>query len=512
MVSILYFVSHFQLDYNACAKIRFRLVTLFSMRYFLTQIIIAHAFGKRYELPIPLALFVFGGAAIVLVTFLLILPTKVKHQKSESPKADLQIIRPLNRIWAAISLILFAALVVCGIFGSQEIPENIVPTIFWLVVWIAVPLSCGAIGNWTTNLNPFANITKTFAAPKFRQAVLARKNPLEWPAWLGWWAAALLFFAIACGELIFNQTATLPAVTATILLTYAVVCGFLGLIFGDMWLQKGEIFSVLFSTWGKIGYYRFGSNGKRGLAGGLSIPFEARPSRIAFVLLLLVSVSFDGLLATPLWSNFEHRLPVSFIPGTLDYEILAIIIFLLLAVAIWCVFYGFATAVRAAGKLTTSRTATLAGLLPSLLPISFGYLLAHNIEYLMINGQLLFPLIDNPTGQKSWPIHLPYPFNDSFEPNIHLLPSAFYWYFSVAVIIIVHVIAVVLAHRHLQHATTREHLARRAEYPWIAAMVLYTMFSLWLLAQPLVKEKSTSYIAPAHTTYSALTRHVRTAT
>jgi len=29
---------------------------------------------------------------------------------------------------------------------------------------------------------------------------------------------------------------------------------------------------------------------------------------------------------------------------------------------------------------------------------------------------------------------------------------------------------------------------RRAEWPWIAAMVGYTMTSLWLLAQPIVQE------------------------
>jgi hypothetical protein len=29
---------------------------------------------------------------------------------------------------------------------------------------------------------------------------------------------------------------------------------------------------------------------------------------------------------------------------------------------------------------------------------------------------------------------------------------------------------------------------RGSEYPWLAAMVAYTMLSLWLIAQPLVKE------------------------
>jgi hypothetical protein len=54
------------------------------------------------------------------------------------------------------------------------------------------------------------------------------------------------------------------------------------------------------------------------------------------------------------------------------------------------------------------------------------------------------------------------------------------------------VIAVFLAHQHLGSMTKDEFRARRSEYPWVVAMVLYTMLSLWLLAQPLVKEKPTT--------------------
>ena len=35
--------------------------------------ILAHAFGARYDLPIPLLLFVLGGALVVIFSFLLVL-------------------------------------------------------------------------------------------------------------------------------------------------------------------------------------------------------------------------------------------------------------------------------------------------------------------------------------------------------------------------------------------------------------------------------------------------------
>ena len=127
------------------------------------------------------------------------------------------------------------------------------------------------------------------------------------------------------------------------------------------------------------------------------------------------------------------------------------------------------------------------------MPIAFGYLLAHNLQYVLVSGQLLFPLIGNPPGMDSWPLHLPYPFNDSYEVHAHFLPNGFYWYLDVVVIVVVHIIAVVLAHdflgRRTQSAKESPKLARRAEYPRIVAMIAYTSLSLWLLAQPLTASK-----------------------
>jgi hypothetical protein len=257
----------------------------------------------------------------------------------------------------------------------------------------------------------------------------------------------------------------------------------MSLIFGRAWLQKGEFFSVLFNTWGRLGYFRFGAPGRRGFLGGLDAAFSAHPSRICFVVLLLASVSFDGLLSTPLWSNIQRSLGADQ-PG---YEFVQLLVFLLVAALLLGVFSAFAVAVSRAGRRRDTAFEALSGLLPSLLPISFGYLLAHYLQYLLINGQLMFPLLGNPVGSDSWPLQFPYPFNDSYEPNVHILTSGMAWYIAVTVIVIVHILAVVLAHRHLSAASDAEVDAHRAEYPWIAAMVGYTMLSLWLLAQPLVK-------------------------
>jgi hypothetical protein len=459
--------------------------------------VLLHAFGARYDLPVPLWLFVTGGAAVVFASFLFVLPRAVPVEGvayfPDRPPMPRVSIPP-----GVIAGLVLLLLIVIGIGGSQEIPENILPTTFWIGIWIAIPLSCGLLGDWTRKVNPFAALARAADRPGLRQTVLGGP-PLSWPSWLGWWPAALLFFLTACGELIYNQTATEPAVTALALLAYAFFNLVVGLVFGsEVWIERGEMFSVLYNTWGRLGFFRFGAPGTRGFLGGLKARFEPVVSRITFVLLLLMSVSFDGLLATPAWKHARDQLPGSIAPGTVAYELLTTLAFIALVLLAWLLFGGFAWAVKKAGSLEGSILDVLGGLTPSLVPIAFGYLFAHNAEYLAINGQLLLPLLGNPPGGASnwfinlitslglpYPFH--YPFNDSYEVNKNLLPSSVVWYTQVALIILVHVAAVVLAHDYVTRAARTKERAQRAEWPWIAIMVGYTMSSLWLLAQPLVK-------------------------
>jgi hypothetical protein len=257
----------------------------------------------------------------------------------------------------------------------------------------------------------------------------------------------------------------------------------MGAAFGtDAFRARGELFSVLFGAWGLLGFFRFGAPGRRGFAGGLDTPFERTLSRTVFILMLLVSISFDGILSTPQWGRFEAR---TITLGDLHEQyLLRTIAFLVLVVALYALFSLFSFGVSRAGGRRLSVGQTLSRLLPSLVPIAFGYLLAHYLQYVLINGQLILPLLGAPGGSGT-NLHLPYPFNDSYEIHTKFLPNSFYWYLDVLVIIVVHIVAVVLAHRSLARAEGSEREARRAEYPWIIAMVGYTSLSLWLLAQPL---------------------------
>jgi hypothetical protein len=449
--------------------------------------VLAHAFGKRYDLPVPLWLFVFGGALVVFASFLLVLPRAVAPASAGDARlvdrTELRSPAPVRWIIAGLIAI---GLMVCGWIGSQSVAENIVPTFVWLALWIAAPISCGILGDWTRAVNPFAALARACDMPSLRRTLIGDERVITWPRALGWWPAVVLFFTVACGELIYNSTATLPAVTAWGLLIYALINAVAGLLFGaEAWVGRGELFSVLFATWGRLGWFRFGADGRRGFGGGLRVPFEPHVSRVTFVLLLLMSVTFDGLLSTPAWKTLRTQIALSGVA----FELFETAAFAVLVLVAWAVFGGFAALVRRAGSLERSTLAVLTGLLPSLLPIAFGYLVAHNAEYLAINGQLFIPLLGNPAGISGVKL-LPAPFNDSYEINPNLLPSSVVWYLQVALIIFVHIAAVVLAHRYLTRASPSLVNARHSEWPWIVAMVGYTITSLWLLAQPLVQETS----------------------
>ncbi len=441
---------------------------------------LAHAFGTRVELPIPVLAFVLGGAAIVAVSFVVVLPTGVKPMDNEPP--DTAGARRVSSLAGIVGLVVLAGLCWAGFAGDQAIPENILPTVFWVYLWVVVPLLSGVIGDFSSGVNVYGYLAQ----------LGGRMSPRKrsWPQQLGWWPAVALLALGTLAELVFNKSTTLPFVLAWMLVGYAAYCLLMGAIFGAKeFREHGELFTVLFSTWGRFGYFRFGAPGRRGFAGGLEAPFQRSFSRTIFVLMLLVSISFDGLLATPQWANFENA-HIAF-NDLHEQEVFRTVAFLVLTLLIYGIFLTFSYAVSRAGGVQRNVRDTFSHLLPSLVPIAFGYLFAHYLQYVLINGQLILPLLGAPGGSGT-NLHLPYPFNDSYEVNTTFLPNSFYWYLDVLAIVAVHIVAVVLAHRSLARVSATERTARRAEYPWIVAMVAYTALSLWLLAQPLAESKSGS--------------------
>jgi hypothetical protein len=69
-----------------------------------------------------------------------------------------------------------------------------------------------------------------------------------------------------------------------------------------------------------------------------------------------------------------------------------------------------------------------------------------------------------------------------------LANAALVWYVQVVLIVLGHVIAVYLAHLRAAERFRSAQRVLLSQYPLLLLMVLYTMTSLWILAQPITRE------------------------
>jgi len=117
----------------------------------------------------------------------------------------------------------------------------------------------------------------------------------------------------------------------------------------------------------------------------------------------------------------------------------------------------------------------------SLVPIAVAYHLAHYVSLLLTTGQFIIPLASDPFGW-GW---------DLFGTRGHavdlgIVSPAVYWYGAVALIVVGHVLAVIVAHVEATRRFASHRAALRSELPMLVLMVAYTSLSLWIMAQPIV--------------------------
>jgi uncharacterized membrane protein len=211
-------------------------------------------------------------------------------------------------------------------------------------------------------------------------------------------------------------------------------------------------------------------------------------STAAFALVMLATVTFDGLRETPLWAGLLARLSregepladaIWYASGTAG---------LLLLPCVFALVILGASAVMARLTRGDARPASAGELarlfVLTLLPIAFAYHLAHYLSYLLVAGQVVIPLASDPFGY-GWDLFG----TVRYRVDAGLVGARFAWYTSVVVIVLGHVVAMYLGHRLALERFATPRMARRSQYPLAALMVAYTMVSLWILAQPVVEAR-----------------------
>ena len=489
----------------------------------------AHGFGERYDLPVPLALYVGGAGAAVALSFVVV-GAFVRGGAGGGgyPRLDLfrwswgrLLVHPLlaTPIRGA-ALAIFVLVIVAGLWGNQEPARNLGPTVVWVLWWVGVAYASALVGNVWALVNPWLTAYRWVGA-LWQRFGGSRRGPRFWdyPIELGAWPAVLVFGAFAWVEIVYVDSGD-PSNLALLVAAYSVFTWAGMALFGPAaWLRNGEAFSIVFGILARLAplevrvtdraacaeceeetldpdgscadcYECFGRADpeRRGLAvrpfaAGLLRHERVSTSRMMLVLLMLATVTFDGLTETGFWAGvnleaYDAMRSLGRAAFTVA-ETVGLAVFPLLFAAAYlafmrlvAVFSGDAPNVSALGR----------AFVLALVPIAFAYHVAHFFSFFLIQGQLIIPLASDPLGQ-GWDLLG----TAAFEPDIGIVNARVAWFVGVGAIVAGHIVAVYAAHVASLRVFADRASALRSQAPMLVLMVGYTMLSLWIIAQPIVE-------------------------
>src|SRR5215470_15795082 len=461
----------------------------------------AHGFGQRYDLPIPLSFYLVGAAAAVVVSFLIVgLFVREAPRVHSYPRIDL-IAAPLGRWLASPSVALalkslalagFIITILAGFRGDQNPYRNIAPTMVWTIAWVGLAYVSAFVGNLWALINPWRTIFESIET--IDRGITGRPAfglRLSYPEWLGVWPAFILLLAFSWIELVYPNPAV-PYFIAWLALAYSLLT-FAGMfLFGrECWLERGEVFTAVFGTFARFAPIEIRTGARGGMwlrpfGAGLIESGSVSTSMMAFVLLLLSSVLYDGALGTPEWGNLEGAI-AAHLSALGDFKLMAIRTVGLFA--FWLAFCGAYVGVSAIMSAVAQRRLAPLEFARSfaftLVPIAIGYHFAHYFTFLLIQGQYIIPLASDPFGF-GWNLFG----TAGYRVDIAIVDARFAWLTAVAAILIGHIAAVYLAHVKAMQVLDTRRLALRSQVPLTALMVVYTFVSLSILAEPIVERRT----------------------
>ncbi len=129
--------------------------------------------------------------------------------------------------------------------------------------------------------------------------------------------------------------------------------------------------------------------------------------------------------------------------------------------------------------LLVARRVGLAAMGAGLVPVATGYLVAHYLGFLLVEGQRIVVALSDPL-QQGWDLLG----TAAWEPRDDWLAASTLWTIQVGAVVLGHVTGAWLGHA----AVRREHREGRqvSQWPLAALMVSLTVLALWSLGQNLV--------------------------
>lgn len=450
--------------------------------------LLAHGIGGIRDLPIPLWLFYYGAAVVLVVSFVALWALwrkpVLEERSAGRPLPDgLQrvLLSPaLHAVLGAISFALLGLVTAAALVGDRTPNDNLAPTFVYVVFWLVLAGVSAVFGNVWRVLNPWLAAADG-AAWLAERGRLGWQTPFAYPERIGRWPAAIGLFAFAALELAYSDPGN-PRSLGLAILLYTTFTWLGMLAFGrEAWIRNGEAFSVYFGFLARIA--------PLGMRDGKIVarwPFTGIPSldvragTLAFVAVMLGSVAFDGFSRTELWVDFRAnrmRPVIQRSPELADFLGTLMAIGALLGIVL-LVAAAYVLAVRAAARATGYPGDLTGAFLGSLIPIAFAYVVAHYFSLVVLQGQFMAPLASDPFGF-GWDLFG----TAGVRPNLDALGANAVWYVQVGALVVGHVAALALAHDRAVELFESPRKAATSQYAMLALMVVYTVAGLWLLSQ-----------------------------
>src|SRR5438067_342620 len=266
-----------------------------------------HGFGQRFDLAVPLYLYLFAAYGVVFLSFVLVVlfaGDQAGAKATGYPRRAVPLLTAIGLTpWprasgGVIGVLGLVTVVVTGFFGSASSFYNPAEYVVWIFFWAVMVILSGLVGNLWYLANPWAAIFD----------VVARSVPIRPPRTLpaaGVWPAAAAYVAFACLELT-SGMANRPPIVAEAAVAYTLITLAGMFVFGrDAWLDHCEAFTVLFGIVGRFGPVeaerddagRVTTVYLRPWGAGLLQPMASGWDRVVFVILMLSTLAFDGIIA-----------------------------------------------------------------------------------------------------------------------------------------------------------------------------------------------------------------------
>ncbi len=444
----------------------------------------AHGIVGRADLPIPVWLFSWAAAIVLIVSFvaLSVLWTRPQLQ-SEHRRPLLRLPRAVGLAASAAGLALFALVIYSGFAGTQIWSANFSVTFVYVVFWVGTPIASVLFGDVFAVLSPWRSCARAIRWVGRRLAPRAfAQPPLRYPRALGQWPAVLALVGFAWLELVYVDR-DVPATLATLSLGYFVAIVGSMLAFGvEECAGKVDGFGAYFNLLSRMSALCTDEDGvlylRRPLSGLAGM--RVGPGSVALVCAVIGTTTFDGFSNDVVWRKLEPHLQDGFsdlgFHATPAVE-LAYSVGLLLCVALIAGVYELGIRGVRSVSPRYGRTELSHAFAHTLVPIGFAYVLAHYFSLLIWQGQAIGYLASDPLGNGANLLG-----TSSYHIDYAIISYAAIWYVQVAALVSGHVGGLTLAHDRALGMYRNAQTALRSQYWMLTVMVGFTSFGLWLLS------------------------------